>query len=316
MRRYDSVKKANARKQLLTDLENNGCSLDYIKKLASEKHYSLGMIVDMIIRDHSESFKKANLSKRSIINLLRRHGVKHDNKLYLRLPQEVKLQFRYPKNLTLDEIKEECRKLSSKGAKTTLSIRKQWPNYTPKNHADYWVKRGYNDIDARKLAIDFRKLKSPYSNQFSNYKDLKPNEIKKLISELARNRGLKGLVSMRSGVSSLEHRFANCLDEKKISYKRQVILGRYAYDFLLVDFKTIVEINGTYWHADPRVYKENQIINFPYGKIQASQKWKLDKEKLDFVRSKNFNVSVLWELDMEGNGIEKFINRICCDRRN
>ena len=37
-------------------------------------------------------------------------------------------------------------------------------------------------------------------------------------------------------------------------------------------FSKIVEMNGRFWHADPRWYKENDILNFP-GRKKLPKKY-------------------------------------------
>jgi len=64
-----------------------------------------------------------------------------------------------------------------------------------------------------------------------------------------------------SAVSKLEDVAAKALDLQGVGYRRQVgirgALGRYVacVDFMLDDGR-VLEVNGTYWHADPRVYPD------------------------------------------------------------
>lgn len=48
-------------------------------------------------------------------------------------------------------------------------------------------------------------------------------------------------------------------------------------DIYLPNLKLAFEYDGTYWHADPRFYKENDLIW--HKKVTANEIWKRDMEK-------------------------------------
>ena len=41
----------------------------------------------------------------------------------------------------------------------------------------------------------------------------------------------------------------------------------------LINDEIIVELNGRFWHGDPRWYKENDILNFPGENVKVSNIW-------------------------------------------
>jgi hypothetical protein len=101
-----------------------------------------------------------------------------------------------------------------------------------------------------------------------------------------------------SKVSRLEGHVAVVLDTLGIPYTRQAAIrcpstGRFVAcaDFLLGDGR-VVEVNGTYWHADPRVY--------PNGPVYPSQRHTADRyhDKLARLKAMGVNVLELWELDI------------------
>jgi G:T-mismatch repair DNA endonuclease (very short patch repair protein) len=67
----------------------------------------------------------------------------------------------------------------------------------------------------------------------------------------------------------------------------------YVYDFCLPGNKKIIEVNGTYWHADPRVYNENDAVH----DVLAKKIWNRDKKKLGYAKRAGYDVLVVWELD-------------------
>lgn len=65
------------------------------------------------------------------------------------------------------------------------------------------------------------------------------------------------------------------------------------YDFVIPKLKFCVEYNGNYYHANKRMYSENDVI---LGK-KANDIWADDKEKIDFIRNKGFDTWIIWEYD-------------------
>lgn len=102
--------------------------------------------------------------------------------------------------------------------------------------------------------------------------------------------------------SNLELRVAPVLDALGIAYTHQYpvrgVDGRFVcvFDFFLPEYNTVVEVNGTFWHADPRSY--------PNGPIHAIQrrcamKW---EDKLARIRELGYRLVVLWEDDIRKHG--------------
>lgn len=119
---------------------------------------------------------------------------------------------------------------------------------------------------------------------------------------LAADNQRKAMIEGRTAsISKLEDLVADELDRLGIPYTRQAGIrdpdtGRYfaCADFQL-DEKTVIEVNGTYWHADPRVY--------PNGPIHASQKRTLKGYAKKMKRFKELGIRVieLWEFDLRKN---------------
>jgi hypothetical protein len=69
----------------------------------------------------------------------------------------------------------------------------------------------------------------------------------------------------------------------------------YCYDFVITSNKKCIEFNGNYWHMNPKMHNANDV-NSTTNKT-ASEIWALDKEKQDCLRSKGFDVLVIWQRD-------------------
>jgi G:T-mismatch repair DNA endonuclease (very short patch repair protein) len=89
-----------------------------------------------------------------------------------------------------------------------------------------------------------------------------------------------------------------CLVDSKISF---------VYD---IKFKNkIIEYNGDYWHANPKIYTEN-FFNKSNKKF-AHELWLRDKLKKELAENKGFDVLIIWESDYKNDKegtIKKCIN--------
>ena len=59
----------------------------------------------------------------------------------------------------------------------------------------------------------------------------------------------------------------------------------------------IVEFNGDYWHANPKIYNENDLIRG----VSAKDIWEKDEKKLAVARNAGFDILVVWENDYRQN---------------
>lgn len=122
-------------------------------------------------------------------------------------------------------------------------------------------------------------------------------------------------------ISQLNKKVFNVLEENNIEFVIEFKISRsdgghyYAYDVLLGENK-IIEIYGDYWHGNPEIYKPNDLLLKGSSKeIKMSDKWKADKEKIDFVLNRGYSVLIVWENDLKNNfEVEK--DRILSYARN
>lgn len=99
-------------------------------------------------------------------------------------------------------------------------------------------------------------------------------------------------------VSKLEDQVAYILDGMGVSYLRQHHFretnGRYGAvaDFFLPEQNLVIEVNGTFWHADSRV--------FPDGPTHASQHRTLSRyaRKVALLAERGIRVAEVWEQDL------------------
>jgi len=82
----------------------------------------------------------------------------------------------------------------------------------------------------------------------------------------------------------------------------------------LYDFKyknKILEFNGDFWHANPLLYKKDQILNFHGTEMLAEYIWIRDEIKIEQAKQKGFDVLVIWEKDYKTN--KEAVIKKCCE---
>jgi len=97
------------------------------------------------------------------------------------------------------------------------------------------------------------------------------------------------------------------LIENNINHETEKHIGRYEVDEFIKPNK-IIEIYGDYWHANPKKYLAETIMNYPYRKMMAKEKWELDEKRINYLKNK-YDVLVIWE-DEINNDFENVKNKI------
>jgi len=112
-------------------------------------------------------------------------------------------------------------------------------------------------------------------------------------------------------VSGLEKEVGVILDTMGIAKIPQYLIrddnGRYGavIDFFLPDWDVAMEVNGTFWHADPRVY--------PNGPVKTGQRNVITTylRKQTLLACKGIRLIEVWELDFRQNP-EGAVNAALC----
>ena len=80
-------------------------------------------------------------------------------------------------------------------------------------------------------------------------------------------------------------------DIKMVKIRPDYVLGKH-----------IIEFNGDFWHANPKIYNENDILNrFNKTYDIAKDVWERDKHRLSIFKALNFKVHIVWESDYESD---------------
>jgi G:T-mismatch repair DNA endonuclease (very short patch repair protein) len=70
-------------------------------------------------------------------------------------------------------------------------------------------------------------------------------------------------------------------------------------DIFLPQLNLIIEYNGDYWHCNPSKYSK-EYFHQVKG-ITAEQLWEYDKNKIDLIKNKGYNLEVVWESDYKSD---------------
>lgn len=211
---------------------------------------------------------------------------------HLKQPQWKKIRYNH-----LDKSEEEVIEMVSAQLKNWASNahnkRRNSGNYSPKYSPEYWREKGYSQEAAIEASRILRNSVSPMRVEFWMKKGFDINESKKIIASQGRA-GAHATLSGLNGkhVSLLEKRIFELVSDSNLS--QQIFIGPYAYDFGSAALKKLVEVNGTYWHADPRIYEPDDLV---VGSKTAKEIWERDNEKISYAQSRGYEVLVVWELD-------------------
>ena len=138
-----------------------------------------------------------------------------------------------------------------------------------------------NKLKTTKGVKKRRRLKQALRNQYQKSQDTKPELQTKYI-----------------------------LDLMGVRYSKQFPLSGYYYDFILPDYRILLEINGSYWHASPLLYKKAT-----WNALQK-RNHNRDKRKMAVAMSHGYRIIYIWEGDLKNKArkvkarLEKFIANI------
>jgi very-short-patch-repair endonuclease len=90
-------------------------------------------------------------------------------------------------------------------------------------------------------------------------------------------------------------KMCSLLDSLSIKYQKEKTIGNKSFDIYLLDLNIAIEVDGDYWHCNPRIYP-----NGPINDIQKSTIEK-DKYKNDICLSNNITLLRFWEFDIMNN---------------
>ena len=107
----------------------------------------------------------------------------------------------------------------------------------------------------------------------------------------------RNLFNIAKRFSKLHVTIRTQLELDNLGFIGEQCIGRYIADEIHYDKKIIIEINGDYVHANPKIYKADDIIRLPGSSYTAHEKWERDLAKLTHFHNLGYHVIVIWESD-------------------
>jgi len=287
-------------------------------------NYSIAMLFDKLHRDHKEYFSNSLslTSVRAIRNILKRLGIYEKSCIVTQsMPQSFKLQYKFPRHYTKKDIEQEIAKTSRIGQAKVAELRRQehanGGNYIRQYTTSYWKEKlNISEEEAKEKVASWKRSVSPRYVEFWLKKGLDVAEAKDKISEHAVMDTLGAL--RKSSKPKTEKYVKALLREYNVEYITQFTIRinksesvynkrSYIYDFYLPKHNIVIEVNGTFWHADPRMYKPEDILNFPGTgrEFTAQQIWDQDEHKKSIAINRGYNIVYIWEHDIKANSAKR-----------
>ena len=200
---------------------------------------------------------------------------------------------------------------NKKGAKTSANRDTALIKAFSHRTLEYWMLRGYSEDDAKQqlkeaqtlfnkeICIEKYGLKEGMrvwqdrQDRWQATLNAKPVEERARINRLKLTKGITvskreiELLNIIREYVDAEHQFVLSVNNKK----------QYIYD---IRYKNkIIEYNGDFWHANPKIYNESFFNK--RMKMHATDIWEKDKAKLDCAIKQGYSVLVVWEHDFKTN---------------
>jgi len=259
-----------------------------------KKTYNRPIVCDSMLSKQSESMKGKNnpgynhggkysaFSDKFIGNTTKEEAIDKMKKTKRNNPQNenTKLEYYTSKGYSI----EEAEKLLSE-RQSTFSLNKCIKKYGEEKGRQQWLERQEKwqstlESKTEEEKIEINRKKYPKMGRISNAE----NEIYEYILKIEEN---------------VDKQFAIKSEENNWFY----------YDIRVGN--KIIEYNGDYWHANPKIYDSSHVFKRNNKKINAKNIWEKDNKKILTANKNGYEVYVIWENEYKKDKIgtiEKCIN--------
>jgi len=150
----------------------------------------------------------------------------------------------------------------------------------------YFGEERWNEIKEK----SYTEERSAKISEHFKGKPKSPEHYQKLCKQLAVNRHNR-LTSREPSLP--EKLMAEYLDELNLKYETEYPLDNFHYDFYIKELNLLIEVDGDYWHGNPKFF--NELDN-----IQRKNNG-LDKVKNSVARQHDIRLIRFWEDDIKNN---------------
>lgn len=134
--------------------------------------------------------------------------------------------------------------------------------------------------------------------------------LKKIQSENAKKNQANGKLKY-APISKAEKEVKSIFENLGYKIIPQFGIDSLKYDIFLVDFNTLIEYNGDYWHCNPNKYEKDYFNK--KKSMFAQELWEQDKKKRELAEKKGYKLFTIWESDYrfnKQNEINKIISNL------
>ena len=215
--------------------------------------------------------------------------------------------------------------------KTSIKLKSNPEKYASKypTKVEYYLKKGFKEEEAIK---EISKIQNRFSKDICVEKYGEELGLKKWNERQEKwQKSLKENGNIKSGYSKISQKLFDSIIENYKSDKSEVYYWTknneyminngnsfYLYDFTDIKKRRIIEYNGDQYHANPSIYKKNDMPH-PYHKnnyFTAEKIWERDKVKKNHANKEGFEVLIIWDSEYNKNPKEtlekclKFLNEL------
>lgn len=315
----------------------NLCSKeDCVKKSFSSHSVEGFMYRNFCTREEAEILFNTENNRQLGLRLKTQEKLRTEDPLWDKKRSRNCVEFWMEKGYSEDESKLKTQEVMSEIHEKTFKKFKDNPEkYISKNttNIEYYIKRGHSEEESKKL---LSKRQSTFSKDICIEKygeedglAIWSNRQKKWMKTMDSKSDDEKIEINRKKItgasfSPISQRlfwdiYNSCGNEqvkfaelKKEFYLLSENKDWFAYDYIDMMRKKCIEFNGDFWHCNPRLFKPEEIHRIKNKK--ASDIWENDKNKIDLVKSKGYDVLIIWESEYKKNPQQtlekciKFIN--------
>lgn len=163
----------------------------------------------------------------------------------------------------------------------------------------------------------FKKRNNTVRDRYGVENVFQVKEIKeKLVNSMLENYGVTNPIYIKNRhknngrKSAIHKKIEKFLIENSVNFESEKVINLMTYnnylkkkynprpDIIIENKKIIIEINGDYWHANPKVYVNSDVIVRWNGEMLAEDIWNFDKERRAQMMSLGYKVINIWENDI------------------
>jgi len=303
---FDKAKKLNKAKWFNTSNEISSFAFNIPKNIIDKKNQNLAVTLENLILKHGE--KEGSIKWNNYIEKHRYKNTYEGKKEKYGWTKDQFDNFNKTRSVTLEHLI-----LKHGDYQGTL----KWEGYLQKQRLtkskEYVIKKYgieyWNELNAKKT--------HDYNNYMRLYKehDIAIKKLEDFYSTFQKNnkKGVskssqKYLYNLNKELELLNYNTYYFSKNDK-EYGKKLSNGRWVWlDFYIKDLNINVEYNGDLYHANPKIYNENDIP-LPFIGLTAKKIWENDKNKLTYLKTDyDIDTIVIWESELPT--IEELILKI------